>query len=397
MSDSIFILANSPGEVNGWVLPVLSALEKSNRQFSVTFVALPCPYASGMEASCVSSMSCVDRCFSFSDFLKFSFKDYAHQSKKCIVLQLGGDPFFGLIISRRVKGHWILYGKRPRYRHFVDYYFIPDKSFIRFFDEKKVSKSLYEVSGNLMIDSVVTSMSRSSVMNELGLNFNDKFIAILPGSRPFEYKVSIPFFIAMAKDIMEKFNFNIVMPLAPTVDSDIMEKVLKENDLNFTKEFPKRLSYNKGEIIMVNQHTFDIIKEAHLAIALPGTNNLQIAVLGTPLIMFAPLNEAENIPLDGIPGLIPTSSQFMKRIKRNLVFMYNRRERFLSLPNRIGQKEIVPEHRYIMTPQMASNVVCKVLSDNDKIESIVKGYKELELKHGAANVIATYIERFFSA
>ena len=48
--DELFILTNSPGEVSGWVRPVVSELTLLGFAAKIYLVVLPCQYASGMEA-----------------------------------------------------------------------------------------------------------------------------------------------------------------------------------------------------------------------------------------------------------------------------------------------------------------------------------------------------------
>ncbi|NLX85410.1 MAG: hypothetical protein GXZ00_07330, partial [Synergistaceae bacterium] len=45
--DELFILTNSPGEVSGWVMPVVKELESAQFPAKIRLVVLPCQYASG--------------------------------------------------------------------------------------------------------------------------------------------------------------------------------------------------------------------------------------------------------------------------------------------------------------------------------------------------------------
>lgn len=266
------------------------------------------------------------------------------------------------------------------------------------FEKKHINKKRYEVAGNLMVDSVTTELTAEQVKEKLGIAPESEIISMLPGSRPFEYTFIVPFFISAAEELMEKFpGRTFAMPLAPTVEEEVLCDVLKKNGYSFTPEYPRRVKCRNGEIIMVRKNTFDVIAASELAAALPGTNNLQIASLGIPLVMLAPMNMAELIPLDGIPGLLPTSNIVGRSLKRRLVLWYNRRERFVSLPNRLAGQEIVPEHRYIMTPHMAADAVSEVLGSEKRKSEIKEGYKALGLKAGAADVIAAYVCDFFEA
>ena len=74
---------------------------------------------------------------------------------------------------------------------------------------------------------------------------------------------------------------------------------------------------------LVREGQYAAIAASSLAVAFPGTNNLQIASLGVPLLMIAPLNQAHNIPLDGIPGALPREGAAAVAVKKKLVHWYN--------------------------------------------------------------------------
>lgn len=394
MSKNLFILANSPGELNGWVKPVILSLADKLEGTNVFFVSLPCPYASGMEAECAKSFPLIERCMTVKEAVRGA---RAMRKNKNMVFQFGGDPFFGFVLSRRLCAHWATYTARPSFAGQVDRYFLPDKAFVNRFEKKHVSPLRYQVAGNLMVDSVTTELSEKEIKEKLGIAPEKKIISMLPGSRPFEYMNVVPFFIPMAEELMERFPGRVfVMPIAPTVEDEVLCDVLKEYGYSFTEEYPRHIKCRGGEILMVRENTFDVIAASELAAALPGTNNLQIASLGVPLVMFAPMNMAELIPLDGIPGLLPTSNYVGRSLKRRLVMWYNRRERFVSLPNRLAGHEIVPEHRYIMTPYMAADAMGEVLGSEKRMREIKEGYKVLDLKKGAAELIADYVREFFA-
>ena len=52
----IYITANSPGEMSGWVAPVLNAFRRLNAETRITVVLTPCPYASGREEAFAGSI-----------------------------------------------------------------------------------------------------------------------------------------------------------------------------------------------------------------------------------------------------------------------------------------------------------------------------------------------------
>lgn len=388
--DNIFILSNSPGEVSGWVKPVAAALASRGSGAKVSLVLLPCPYASGMEERYGREIFGIDDAMPFRSAWKLNVRG----TGKRLVLQLGGDPLFGALLSAKFRAKWMIYTARPRWISRVDHYFLPDAHALSRFHDKKVSPSKYTFVGNLMIDSVPICGARDEMKARFGISTNENVISFLPGSRPFEYKEGYAFFSRAAMDVLSKFkNMHAFLPVAPTVDEAILEEGLRSAGLEWRGESEaEEIVWNgPGRIRLIRRGNYEAIKASSLAVAFPGTNNLQIASLGVPLMMVAPLNEAENIPLDGIPGIIPMSVPGAKRLKKKLVFWYSSRERFVSLPNRIAGRMVVPEHRGIMTPSMVAGMAEELLASPERLKKIVEGYSDISFERGAAEKIAEII------
>ena len=73
---------------------------------------------------------------------------------------------------------------------------------------------------------------------------------------------------------------------------------------------------------------------------------------------------------------------------------YNSREEFVSLTNRIIGKNVVPEHRYIMTPEMVATLAMELLESPEKLNEIIEGYSALSFERGAAKKIALFIDEY---
>lgn len=390
--NNLFILSNSPGEVAGWVKPVAEAFADRNGGVRVTLAVLPCPYASGMEKRYGSEIYGIDRSMAFRDVWRSS-----RGSGKNMVLQLGGDPMFGALLSAKFRMRWMIYTARPRWRGQVAHYFIPDAAAEHRFAAAGVRSERFTRTGNLMLDSVPRDLSVEEARARLGISGGVEIISFLPGSRPFEYRQGVPFFCRAAEEVLEVFpGMQALMPIAPTVDEEILTGGLAEYDLTWSGEGRAETVFcGNHSVRLVRGDSFSAIKASKLVVALPGTNNLQIAALGAPLLMVAPLNEAENIPVDGIPGIIPASFPGYRYFKRKLVFHFNNREKFVSLPNRIAGKAIIPEHRGLMTPHIVADLAKELLGTPGRLESIRQGYGDLEFEFGAAEKIAGHVERYF--
>ncbi len=395
--DELIILSNSPGEVSGWVKPVAYEISRRNISAKVTLAVLPCQYASGMEKKYGKEIEGIDDAATFKEV--WNIASHKRGGKK-LVLQLGGDPFFGAALSLRFNCGWMIYTSRPKWRSRVKHYFVPDAKSEERFAACGVKLKNFTRVGNLILDSVPECGSVAEARAKLGIADGEYAISFLPGSRPFEYQDGFGFFCCAAQEVLKKFtNYQAFLIVAPTVEESRLQEGLERAGLKWTGNgYAEEIIWKgPGKIRLIRKNNFEAIKASRLAVSLPGTNNLQIASLGVPLLMVAPLNEAENIPLDGIPGMIPMSLPGAKKLKKELVRWYNSREKFISLPNRIAGKLIIPEHRGIMTPLMVADLAGDLLSSPDKLQDIIKRYSDLPLEHGASAKIAEKIMDYYSS
>jgi len=130
---------------------------------------------------------------------------------------------------------------------------------------------------------------------------------------------------------------------------------------------------------------------SHLALTVPGTNNMQLALFGVPMVVILPLNRAELIPLDGIAGLISPKIPPVGLVKRKILLRLSRKIRFVALPNIRAGKEIVPEIRGIIKPEEVAEKAVELLSHPDKLKEISCQLKELTRERGAKDKVVDVI------
>jgi len=395
--DELFILTNSPGEVSGWVKPVVSQLASKGFPAKVSLVVLPCQYASGMEAEYGKEIEGIDSESTFKELWNISV---ALKGTKRLVLQLGGDPFFGAILSAKLRCVWMIYTARPRWKSRVGHYFVPDAAAENRFALQGVKRDHVTRVGNLIFDSAPECGDADEARKIMDLSEDEEAVSFLPGSRPFEYRDGFPFFSCAAMELLRNHpNYHAFLPVAPTIDEKLLIEGLDEAGLNWKGGLAAEeiLWDGPGRIRFIRENNFEAIKASKLAVAFPGTNNLQITSLCVPLLTVVPLNQVENIPLDGIPGIIPMSVPGARRLKKKLIYWYSGRLKYASLPNRMAGKEIVPEHRGIMTPSMVAGLVEELVSDPERLREIVTGYSDILLERGAASKIADKVCGYFSS
>ena len=115
----ILILSNGPGEITTWVRPVVKSLREklgNNRdKVRISVVLSPCANASGKEADIALSYPEVDRVQSAKNFFPFLLTgktvDNWDWREKGVVLFLGGDQFFPVVIGKRLGYRTVVYAE----------------------------------------------------------------------------------------------------------------------------------------------------------------------------------------------------------------------------------------------------------------------------------------------
>ena len=374
--------------------PVTRAVAARRPGQRAAAVTLPCPYASGREGAHAGTMPGVERVMNFREAMR-----QTKEPGRSLVLQLGGDPMYGWALSAKLRVPWMIYTARPRWRGKVAHYFIPDGTARARFERAGVAPERYTVVGNLILDSVERpdGAALAAVRERYGAGC-EHIIAFMPGSRPFEYELGFGFYCECAALVRERYaGWQAVLPVAPTVSEEILRAGLEKTGLAWRGEgrVEEIILRDGSRVPLVREGQYAAIAASSLAVAFPGTNNLQIASLGVPLLMIAPLNQAHNIPLDGIPGALPREGAAAVAVKKKLVHWYNAKKEYVSLPNMLAGRALLPERRELMTPESACRYISELIESPERRREITEGYAALDLRRGASERIAREICEYF--
>lgn len=396
ISLDLYITANSPGEIAGWVVPLVREVRARIWKCRITLAIVPCQYASGAELS-YGAQSGADRCVRIGDIGRLIAEDGKAETAPTatrLTLHLGGDFFFSAYLSKRVKSPLWAYASRPRWRNFVERFFIPDHKAERRFALANLPQDRYERIGHLALDSVVLTESEEETRSLLGLNAEEPVVSFMTGSRPIEYRDGLPYFAGIAGQIAEQFpNHRIMFPLAPTVDEENLCEALKIAGIEWrgnTRVHAIRLAGDRWANV-VRGRTLEIMNCSKLIVAVPGTNNLQAAALYIPLIMVLPLDRSDEYPLDGLPGILPLWFPGVRKLKKAFIRKLNEKTDFVSLPNRMADKMIAPEIRGIFPPEDVVKEATALLGSPERLRQIARDFWELTHERGAAAKLAERI------
>ena len=121
-SVAVVIISNGPGELTTWVNPVIDELNKVNKSlsdddkqdFTLRLVLVPCPNATGKEFKVANSWNEFELITPSNSFWKLLIKpsSLANWPKKGIVIFLGGDQLWSILLAKRLGYINITYAER---------------------------------------------------------------------------------------------------------------------------------------------------------------------------------------------------------------------------------------------------------------------------------------------
>jgi hypothetical protein len=220
----ILILSNGPGEVATWVRPVVKVLRQKfgndPSQIRISVILSPCPNASGKEADIVNSYSEVDRVQAAQDFFPFLLwgktRDNWDWRNNGIVIFLGGDQFFPVVIGKRLGYKTIIYAEwDARWHSLIDRFAVmkPEtmaKVAPKYKDKFTVVGDLISETAKFVEDSKIQIQAQT-------------LIGILPGSKPAKLAQGVPLTLAIAQYIQShKPEVKFIIPVAPTLNFDTL-------------------------------------------------------------------------------------------------------------------------------------------------------------------------------
>jgi len=358
----IVIVTNSPGEITGWVVPVVKEIVQSPEfkiQSDRIIVFIPyCQYASGRETEIVRAIPGINYVFGPKDHLKFLFFNKCMKggfSKKGVLIHLGSDYFHSMVIAKRlgypalVYTHDISRFYNPYFKRFL----VVDQRSRQKLIKKGINGARIEVVGDLVVDAVQPTLSREEARKRWGIGLNETLLGIFPGSRPYQIKYMTPFFLKCCEMIRRDFpQIHFVLSRSEFVSESQIMEAIKEGDKNGVLEGTSGILRNGSiitedglEVRVVPEMPYEVMNACDLILTIPGTNTAQIAAAGCPMVVVVPLNKPEEIPLDGIAGYVQILPFFGKLLKRNLVLKFASNTPLTAIPNRRAKREIVPEIR----------------------------------------------------
>ena len=415
---AVVIITNGPGELSTWVKPVVDNLNKINDSlktneklnFFIRLVLVPCPNATGKEYEVAKSWNKFDLVTKAKNFWKLLIKPYSYAKwpEKGIVIFLGGDQLWSVLLAKRLGyinityAEWI--SRWPKWSNII----AAMNNEVR---KNLPQKYLYKckIIGDLMAD--VTNN------REFSLNLQEKnWIALLPGSKKAKLSVGIPYFLEMADHIYkENKNINLIIPIAPTTNTS--EYLFFQSNKNpIAKHYSSKIKKIKNikssifdyvietskntKIYLINKHPcYEMLKKCDLAITTVGANTAELAALTLPMIVVLPTQHLNVMNAwDGVFGIIGKISFINKFLSFIIKTWYLKNKKFFAWPNIKAKKLIVPERIGNISPKQIAKEAIFLINNKKKLKDQKDNLSKQRGETGAveklAYIIFNSIKRF---
>ena len=375
---AIIFVSNGPGELATWVKPLAKELHKQialrpkakTSLMSLNLVLVPCPNATGNENLVAKKWLQFEKIVKAKNFweLLIKPKKFGLWPKKGLVIFLGGDQFWSVLLSARLG-----------YLHMTYAEWIARWPFW--------NNRIVAMSENIIEKLPRRAQNRCSVIGDLTADLTEaakiddplpsgKWIALMPGSKSAKLKIGIPFFLDVADKISKSIpDCKFLIPIAPTTNIDEIKYFgSKKNPIS--KQYKSGIkSINKANskeargILITNNLTKILIQEKHpaysdlsqcdIALTTVGANTAELGSLNIPMIVVVPTQHIAVMEAwDGLVGLIARLPILKWCLGLLISFVKLKNKGFMAWPNISAKRMIVPERiGNITTAQIAEETI----------------------------------------
>jgi hypothetical protein len=399
----IALTANGPGEVAGWLRPLLRRLYEREPGTEAHVFLVPDDYATGFEADTVRGFFPQARVYDPKTYVKFALGRGVEGAPKSVdlVQYLGGDLLHAARLHARLKGRAATYKfSRKGYRTLFDRAFAVDEKNAEQLARWGTPADRIERVGNLAIDGALLE-----AQSPLESGAPRDGILMMPGSRSYEVENLIPFYFTAALRIAaERPELPIAFGLSPfTAYGQVREAIERGGD--------PRVFAQRGRLAVEGERAylesldgavrFPILhnalaaaSKARLVLTIPGTKCIELAALGVPAITITPLNAPELITVNGPLTYLHRIPLVGVPLKRAVAVGVSNRFKHHTQPNMDANDMVIWELHGTVTPGRVARVALERYDDRAWIESAGTRLAGLYRGHaGAADRMAASLLR----
>ncbi len=382
MLDEILLLTNGPGELSTWVPPVLSRLRREAPGARIELFLIRDQFAAGTEQAKARELA-LEAISGRSALVGRLTQGKA--KGRGLVLMLGGAPRDAVWLGRATGYPAFSYTFDAKAHHPGLRAVLVDSARTRSaMQARGADPSRVVAVGNLVVDALNEAPRQPTQPAD---------VLLFAGSRPFAARYLLGFLLAVAEQMAAQkpgLRFAWVksrlLPEAVVVEALQAHLVQDIGGVGATWAGEGLRTQHGLEVAVLDEpERYGAMRQASLAITIPGTNTLELALAGLPSLVLLPLHKPEMLPLEGIwhwllslPGARPLKQKFV----RGLVL----RIPHLALPNQWLGERVFPELRGVFSPTEVSMAGLELLAPQ-RAQEVRAKLEHLEAQPGADKLV----------
>ena len=400
----ILILSNGPGEVATWVRPVVRSLRQQFQdQARISLVLSPCPNASGREVAIAQTYPEIDRIQGAEHFFSFLLTGRTAENwdwrDRGVVLFLGGDQFFPLIIGKRLGYRIVVYGEwETRWHRWVDRFGVMKPTLIDRAPQRYRHK--LTVVGDLMAEAGQALKAEKTAETQF-------LIGLLPGSKPAKLAQGVPLALAIAQHVYAaRPQTHFVIPVAPTLDLATLAKFADPMQNPVVRSLPEGaatlaidgsrayLKTDSGLRIELLQQfpAYEVLAQCCFCLTTVGANTAELGSLAVPMIVLLPTYQLDAMRAwDGLPGLLVRLPGLGSAFAKLINGWFLRQSRLLAWPNIWAGEAIVPELIGKLQPDQVAALAIDWLDHPENLNAVRDRLRQVRGTPGAADKLAAIV------
>ncbi len=390
----IAFTANGPGEVAGWLRPLLRALYRRRPDLLAIVFLVPDDYATGFEAQMVREVFPQAEIVEPKRYVKFALGGRLEgiPAEVDVVQYVGGDLLHAARLHARLKGRAATYKfSRRQYSELFDRAFAVDRRNAQELAGWGTPLERIELVGNLAIDG---ALFESSLPVDAPLPPDG--ILVMPGSRSYEVENLVPFYFAAALRMLhERPGLPIAFALSPFTPREQVRHAIESG--GHPRMYGRRgrfvsengcdyLTTESGDVrIPVVRNALAAAVRARLVLTIPGTKTIELAVLGKPVVTITPLNAPEVVTINGPLTYLNRVPLVGIPLKRAVAVGLSRRFVHHTQPNMDAGMSLIREFHGTVTPGRIARVALESYDDRAWLQSAGEALAQLYREHAGAS------------
>lgn len=438
----VLILSNGPGELTTWVRPVVRALRRrwgeARSEVRISLVLSPDANGSGQEMAIAQRYPELDRIQAAEQFWPFllwgkTAADWDWRAQG-VVIFLGGDQFFSVVIGRRLGYATVTYAEwEPRWLGQVDRFGLRRPESLSQIPVKYRAKC--RVVGDLMVEAAqdidatilrpVSSEPKSSEpessepeSSELGSSEPDssespaaaiEWIGLLAGSKAAKLTQGVPLLLTMA-DYWHHHRpqSRCFIPVAPSQTPQSLLRYAQAEHNPFVTTLgspPVKLVQFDNEVwyfqtasgacieLYTGFPAYDRLSQCQICLTTVGANTAELGALAIPMLVLLPTQQLDAMRAwNGVPGLLANLPGLGSLFAKAINWVMLRNLGLLAWPNLWAGEEIVPELVGRLDPIEIAQRVMDDLEHPERLEAMRSRLRAVQGETGAAERLVDLVE-----